>query len=489
MPARDGRGRERHGVEVLEIGRRADDRVVLERERRERERTPRQVQQVVEHRPRGGAAIGVVRPAEILEQVRRQEHVAAGRRRPLPFDQAGQRHVGVAAERRGRGVDDVDEAGADARVERLRLHQAPQQRRQLVDRNRRIAEAEVGLARALQQAADRAAGAQVALPRRTCDRRPLGGGEDRGERLELRRRRARLGQRRQRLGRAQQRGHRDERPMPARPAAAAVDLLAPARRQIDQPLAAADEQRVGQLAIRRADRVGRQRPDARHRAGVDTGIGVARRVEPQQRRREQRDARRARRIRGGERQHDVDRRRPRFGGQRQRIDRLPRHVVGAEDLARQVEIRQRPLVDERDRAVGRRRRRRRADASREGLDFVLAIAADEHDLAGRGGRRGSAPAADRPRTPPRRRRAACPGAASGSRSRAGPRWRRPSATRARRRASADRSRPATGRRRPRRGRAPRRRRSSAAWPPASSVSRRARRPCSSTRPAAASATS
>ena len=55
-------------------------------------------------------AVGVVRPAEILEQVRRQEDVAAGRRRPLPFHQAGQRHVGVAAERRGRRVDDVDEA-------------------------------------------------------------------------------------------------------------------------------------------------------------------------------------------------------------------------------------------------------------------------------------------------------------------------------------------------------------------------------------------
>ena len=51
--------------------------------------------------------------------------------------------------------------------------------------------------------------------------------------------------------------------MPARPAAAALDLLAPARREIDQPLAAADEQRVGQLAIGRAHGVGRQRPRRR----------------------------------------------------------------------------------------------------------------------------------------------------------------------------------------------------------------------------------
>ena len=252
----DGGGRQRHGVEVLEIGRRADDRVVLERERRERERAPRQVQQVVERRPGGGAAVGVVRPAEILEQVRRQEHVAARRRRPLPFDQARQRHVGVAAERRGRGVDDVDEAGADARAERLRLHQPPQQRRQLVDRDGRIAEAEVGLARALQQAADRAARAQVALPRRTRDRRPLGGGEDRGERLELRGRRARLGQRRQRLGRPQQRGRRRRAP----------DAGAAGRGRARSPRASAPRDRSAARGRRRtARRPARDRPRPRRR--------------------------------------------------------------------------------------------------------------------------------------------------------------------------------------------------------------------------------
>ena len=43
-------------------------------------------------------------------------------------------------------------------------------------------------------------------------------------------------------------------------------------------------------------------------------------------------------------------------------------------------------MDEGDRAVGRRRRRRRADPPREGLDFVFAVAADEHDAVGRRGR-------------------------------------------------------------------------------------------------------
>ena len=71
------------GVHFLEQRRRRHDRVVLERERRQRHPPPRQAQQILEPRARRGEAILLARPAELPEQRLRIEDAARAALRPV----------------------------------------------------------------------------------------------------------------------------------------------------------------------------------------------------------------------------------------------------------------------------------------------------------------------------------------------------------------------------------------------------------------------
>ena len=62
---------------------------------------------------------------------------------------------------------------------------------------------------------------------------------------------------------------------------------------------------------------------------------------------EQRDGRRAREIRGDEREHQIQYRGVRFGRERERVERLTRHPGGTQHLTRDVHVGQRPSHDER----------------------------------------------------------------------------------------------------------------------------------------------
>ena len=76
----------------------------------------------------------------------------------------------------------------------------------------------------------------------------------------------------------------------------------------------------------------------------------------------------------------VDGRGKRLGGERQRVARVKRHAALGEDLARQVDVGQRPVEHDADAAQRHARARvalQRADAPHEIAQLLLAIPADE----------------------------------------------------------------------------------------------------------------
>ena len=94
------------------------------------------------------------------------------------------------------------------------------------------------------------------------------------------------------------------------------------------------------------------------------------------RRAEQLHQRAASEVRRDRAEHQVDRRGKRLRRERQRVERLVRHLRVAEHLPRQVQVRQRPL--EHDRRPAQRRRAPRVFSARtNSRQLLFAIAADE----------------------------------------------------------------------------------------------------------------
>src|SRR6185503_12388826 len=101
------------------------------------------------------------------------------------------------------------------------------------------------------------------------------------------------------------------------------------------------------------------------------------------------DSRSARRARTRGREYDVEHCRVRLRGQRQRVERLIRHMRFGEDALREIEIRQRPVKHDRGRFAEIAAGRAVPHGARDIAQFVLAIAADHADFvrafpAGRG---------------------------------------------------------------------------------------------------------
>jgi hypothetical protein len=94
----------------------------------------------------------------------------------------------------------------------------------------------------------------------------------------------------------------------------------------------------------------------------------------------------AREVRRDRAEHEIDRGGERLGRQRQRVERLIWHARVGEDLPRQVEVRQRPLEDNR-RPSERRRPRRHLQRAHEPGQLLFAIATNERTLQVRAWRR------------------------------------------------------------------------------------------------------
>ena len=140
----------------------------------------------------------------------------------------------------------------------------------------------------------------------------------------------------------------------------------PLASEVGQAIDATEVPGVGEGAVEGADCCRRDRH--------------ARVLEAEVRRRQQRDERDAGAAADGDVENEVERRGERFGGQRQRVEGLERHAGAAEDRPREVQVRQRPPHDERP-SMQRRgvaRPARRLDASRDGGEFLLAIARVVH---------------------------------------------------------------------------------------------------------------
>ena len=105
-------------------------------------------------------------------------------------------------------------------------------------------------------------------------------------------------------------------------------------------------------------------------------------VDLKMRRTQQRDERRARELGRGELEDDVERGGERFGGKRQRVEGLIRNPGAAEDIAREIQVRQRASEDDAD-ALERRTFGGRFDAARDGDELFFAVAVRKHGRVGR----------------------------------------------------------------------------------------------------------
>ena len=302
-------------IELLEEGRGLDDRIVLEAERGHRHLARRELQQVEERRARRRDPVALGRPPEPGEERGRVEDVARGAAGPVGLDEADQVDAVEATVARRVRVEQVHPLLPPPRRERLPLHPAAHRRRDVRQPRPRVVEPG-GLEQLLERAEDRRA--RPALAHRelvAADGRPPEPEQEREQAGDVRREAGGREQRRQRIG-------DDERRAP-------LVLVRPGL--------------VGQGALEigspgRALR--RRRPSRR---GLDDDM----------RRREQGEERARREARGHRGENEIERGGERFGGQRQGVGGLVVDPRGLEDGAREVDVRQRPGVDDRE-AVERR---------------------------------------------------------------------------------------------------------------------------------------
>ncbi|HEY4957924.1 MAG TPA: hypothetical protein VII31_08925, partial [Caldimonas sp.] len=145
-----------------------------------------------------------------------------------------------------------------------------------------------------------------------------------------------------------------------------------------QPIALTQVSRIAQPAVERGDRSRRQ-----------VSVRSARTCRPLEvRRSKQRDRRVARELRRHELDDDVERGRERLGRERQRVEGVIRKARAAEHLASQIQVRQRPLEDDR-RAVEMpgSGRSGRFHPARDDRKLLFAIAAHEQRKVARSSRR------------------------------------------------------------------------------------------------------
>ncbi len=162
--------RETGRLDVFEQGRGGDNRVVLERERRERDTPARKAQEILELRARGGEAVLVPRPSERGQEGLRVENAARAALRPVRFGQADDPHLVEVRVGRRAGVEQHDPRAPQARRERLPFDPPPHRTRQLRDRQGRGIVRRVRVPEHLQRRQYRRARAKMPRPPR------IGGG-------------------------------------------------------------------------------------------------------------------------------------------------------------------------------------------------------------------------------------------------------------------------------------------------------------------------
>ena len=308
--------------ELVEERRRPDDRVVLERERRDDELPCGKTQEIHERGAGAVHAIGVRGPAKLAQDRRRIEDVAPRALRPFAVHEACQLYVVEFAEPRAFRVEQVDTGVAAAWRKRLRFDAAPHHRGNLVELGDGSVEPAVGVAKRAQQPEDRAARAQLPRAKRIVRSRQCAvPGEKREQPIEVRGNRVARPQRCQ-LARD---GEQRDSAAPGRGRHARSFLL-PRLEQAIERVEVAQIARFTQCAVEcrdvsRADRL--------------AALAGAREV----RRSKQRDGRHAREVRADEGEQHVERGGIRLRRERQRVEHLRRHAGGAEDIPRQVYIR------------------------------------------------------------------------------------------------------------------------------------------------------
>ena len=126
--------------QVVEQGRRLDERIVLEQERRGRHATGGETQEVHEGGPGAGDADAVVGPAEPGEEERGVEQVSSRLFGPPPFDQAHEVHVVEAAVAGRARVHQMDARRTGPGRERLAFDRPTDGRREVIDPPMEVAE-------------------------------------------------------------------------------------------------------------------------------------------------------------------------------------------------------------------------------------------------------------------------------------------------------------------------------------------------------------